>query len=354
MSKNKKILLLSLSGIGNHLMHSSVFRVIKEAWPESELTVWVAPRNTATLAKANPDIDRVIRAPIKRSVLGHMQQVMRLKKHSFDTAVILHPGQLWKGAAYTWLTGADQRIGHRYFHLGNPDSTLLLTDAVSIKPSLHDTEQNLALLKSLELSVSKDIAPYYLPIPKTNKAKACSVLKALRPGHKNTFFIGMHAGSATNFSWKRWPVKSFGIVGKKLVKQHGAHILIFGSSAELKDMKVLRQKIGKNNSSIILNKLLTTAAVIEHCKLFISNDSGLMHVASALDVPIVGLFGPTDEGKTGPRGKNSVVVRAPDTEPVYDVNTNFDFGDKTHQSMLAIKSEQVLKMANSLLDKEID
>lgn len=350
MSNIQKILLVSLSGIGNHLMHTSVFKSIKERYPDSEVTVWVAPRNTAILAKANPDIDHVIRVPIKRAVFGHFQQIRRLRRQKFDIGIVLYPGQLWKSAAYLWLAGIDQRIGHRYRHLGNPDSTLFLTDGVVTKSNLHDVEQNRSLLKPLKITPAKDILPYYLSIPKTNISKAKSVLKAIRPRSKESVFVGMHVGSAPNFSWKRWPIKNFAVVGKKLAKRYNAHILIFGNSAELKDMKALRLKIGKHNSSIVINKLLTTAAIIQKCQLFVSNDSGLMHVASALNVPTIGLFGPTDENKTGPRGTKSVVVRAPGTEPVYDVNVNFDLGSEAHESMLAIKPEQVMDVVSSLLD----
>lgn len=349
MSKTQKILLISLSGIGNHLMHAPVFKSIKEANPDAKVTVWVAPRNTATLAKANPDIDRVIRAPIKRTIFGHIQQISKLRQKKFDVGIVLSPGQLWKSSAYLFLSGVDQRVGHRYPHLGNPDSSLFLTHGLPVKPNLHDIEQNLSLLKPLKITPTKDILPYYLSIPKFNISKASFILKTIRPAVKDPIFIGLHPGSAPNFAWKRWPIKNFAIVGKKLAKQHNAHILLFGNSSEVKAMKMLRQKIGKQNCSIIINKLLTSAAVIHKCQLFISNDSGLMHIASALDVPTIGLFGPTDENKTGPRGTNSISVRAPGTKAVYDVNTNFDLGPDPHQTILDVKPNQVLEAANSLL-----
>jgi len=350
MSSNQpNILILSLSGIGNHLMQTPIFRSMKEAWPESQLTVWVAPRNTSTLAKANSDIDYVIRAPIKRSSFGHLRQIFKLRSNHFNSGLVLHPGQLWKSAIYLCLAGINQRIGHRYPHLGNPDSAMFLTESLPINPDLHDTEQNLQLLKPFSINPPPDLAPYYLTIPKSNSAQADHLLKNISSPKDSPLLVGLHPGSAADYSWKRWPAENFSYIGKKIAKQHNAHILIFGNSSELKLMKGIRANISKHNSSIINNKLLTSAALIKNCSLFISNDSGLMHVASALDVPTIGLFGPTDEKRTGPRGKHSLALRAPNSSPVYDVNSNFDLGPSCHDSLKQLKTNQVLQAAQTIL-----
>jgi heptosyltransferase-2 len=226
---------------------------------------------------------------------------------------------------------------------------MFLTHTLNLKHGCHDIEQNQSLLKPLHISPPPGILPYYLTIPRPNSAQSEAVINAIRSKSKSPTFIGLHPGSAPNYSWKRWPVKNFATLGKNLVKKHNAHILIFGNSSEVKNMKALRHAIGRNNSSIITNKLLTAAAIIKHCQMFISNDSGLMHISSALDIPTIGLFGPTDENKTGPRGKNSIAIRAANTKPVYDVNKSYDIGIEPHSTMLALKPDQVLQSVRSLL-----
>jgi heptosyltransferase-2 len=352
MSNPSHYLILSLSGIGNYLMHSSIFHAIKMHQPSSSLTVWVAPRNTAVLAKANPDIDHVIKAPIKRTVIGHLQQIRKLHRLSADTGLVLYPGQHCKSALYMFLAGLDTRLGHRYLHLGNPDSSLLLTESVAVNPAKHDIDQNLALLAPLNIPVPSSLLPYYVHIPTHYQQQAEALLNRLnRSSVPDKTLVGLHPGCAPDFSWKRWPLDHYSRLAKQLVKQHNAHIIIFGGAIELPMMKKLRRLIGQQHSSIISTHLLTVAAVIKQCNLFIANDSGLMHLASAVSVPTIGLFGPTDEHRTGPRGLNSLALRATGTAPVYDVNTNFSLGSEPHSSLLALSPDQVLEAAAYLLSK---
>lgn len=354
MSNPRHYVVLSLSGIGNYLMHSSVFRAIKIDQPSSSITIWVAPSNTAVLAKANPDIDHVIKAPTRRTIFGHLQQVRKLRHLSADTGLVLYPGQHWKSALYMFLAGLNTRVGHRYLYLGNPDSSLLLTDSVAIDPAKHDVEQNLSLLSPLGIPIPSSLQPYYAPVPGYYQQQAEALLKRLkRSSAPDKILVGFHPGCAPDFSWKRWPPDNFARLAKPLVKHHNAHIIIFGGGLELPMMKKLRRLIGQQHSSIISTHLLTVAAVMKHCHLFIANDSGLMHLASAVSVPTIGLFGPTDEHRTGPRGQNSLALRAIGTTPVYDVDRNFSLGTEPHPSLLAITPEQVCDAAASLLSHKL-
>jgi len=157
----------------------------------------------------------------------------------------------------------------------------------------------------------------------------------------STPLVGLHPGSAPDFAWKRWPLDHYAALAKRIIKQYHAQILIFGGSQELPLMKELRRLIGRQHAVIISAHLLTVAAVLKSCQLFIANDSGLMHLSSALLVPTIGLFGPTDENRTGPRGLHSLALRATATKPVYDVNTNYALGAAPHASLLALTPDFV-------------
>lgn len=322
-------------------MHSPVFAQIKNKFPDSQLTVWVAPRGTKQIADINPFIDNVIEHAIKNSLLFHFKHSLRLSKEKFDVGIVLSPGQLWKSAAYLFLAGIPKRIGHKYPHLFADQSSLLLTNTITENNELHDIEQNLRLLELLGINTNElDSAQYKIHIPPPTNKKAQALLSQLNiPANKT--LIGIHAGSAPNFLWKRWPISNFAKVCHKLIKNNNAHILIFGGEDEKKLKERLKSQIGES-SSIIFTNLLTTAAIMTKCNLFISNDSGLMHLASAAGTPTFGLFGPTNEKHTGPRGPGSFVIRAPNTKPVYHTEKNSDLGQKPHPSILAITPEQVL------------
>lgn len=342
----KNILVLSLAGIGNFLMHSPVFEALKNSYPKARITVWVAPRGTRILAENNPYIDHVIESSIKLPAHKHGQLVYRLVKEKFDTGIVLSPGQLWKSAAYLYLAGVSHRIGNTYPFRGDPKSSFLLTNAVEETADLHDVEQNLRLLEPLGIE-NTEIAHYDLTLPAVYEQDAQVLISKaeVRPDKK---IVGFHAGSAPDFLWKRWPVENFIEVGRKLIGEKNAHILIFGGPEE----KELKQQLKgglSEQTTIVATDLLTCAALMKHCALFLSNDSGLMHVAAAVGVPAFGLFGPTDEKKTGPRGAKSLVIRATGTQPSYDTEKNYSLGTASHESMQAITPQLVIdKIFDSL------
>lgn len=348
LDQNKRVLILALSGIGNFLMQSPVFAGIKKAHPNWHITVWVTPRGTKELAENDPNTDAVIEAPSKQSLSDHLKLLHRLRREKFDIAIMLSPGQLIKGALYMFLTGIPVRIAHQYPFRSNSSSSFLLTHSIPEDPSLHDTEQNLALLKLLEIPYPLPPTHYSLSIPSPAIQKGQELYSQLNipPGK---IIIGLHPGSARGFEWKRWPVENFIIVAKTLIEKHNAFILIFGGLDEKEAAQQLATNLKPNAALINTPSLLITTALIQHCKLFISNDSGLMHLAAAAGVTTLGLFGPTNETHTGPRGKASHTLRAPNTQPVYTTEKAPSLGSNPRASLLALKPEQVLSKISELL-----
>lgn len=346
--KPKKVLIVALSGIGNYLMQMPAIKLLKETHPDWHIVAWVAPRGTRALAENDPSVDEVIEAPIKASLAGHVATLRQLRRRKFDIAVVMSPGQLVKSAAYLYLAGIPERVGNAYPFRGNPQSDFLLTDAVPEDENLHDIEQNLQLLSSLEIEnwKLKIGAPYSLFIPESAQMEAQKIIASLTLNSAAPL-VGLHAGSAPDFLWKRWPLENFAAVAKELIEKQNAHILLFGGPDEESQKEELQQLIKNDNVSIISAKLLTTAAIMQHCVYVISNDSGLMHLAAASGVKVYGLFGPTDEKKTGPRGSDSVVIRAHGTKPVYNTETSFSHGLTSHETMRALPPEMVLDKINS-------
>lgn len=342
MKNPKNILVVSLSGIGNFIMQSPVFSVLKKQFPEAHITVWVAPRGTKILAKNHPAIDAVIEEPIQGSLFQHLARIQRLRRYRFDTGIVLSPGQQIKSAFYLWGAGIRHRIGHQYPFLNNDKSSFLLTNSLPEKENLHDIEQNLELLSLLNIPADKrSVSHYEVSIPSTYEQKAQALLEKIHiPSDR--LLVGMHPGSDHAFLWKRWPVASFAQVGNSLIQNKKAFVLIFGGNHEETLKRDLYNHL-KPNAAVINSDLLTGAAIMKQCNLFLSNDSGLMHLAAAGGVKTYGIFGPTDERHTGPRGKNSHVIRAPQTKPVYNTEKKYNLGTKTHSSLTELASSFVLE-----------
>lgn len=342
------IVALALSGIGNFLMQSPVFAAIKKAHPDWHITAWVAPRGTRALAEQDPNIDEVIEAPYKNSLTGHLQFIRSLRARKFDIGIALSPSQLVKGAAFLFLAGIPKRVGHTYPFRHNPHSSFLLTDTINEDENLHDIEQNLRLLEPLGISNDLLLTPYSL-LPSAQAQQNANTLLTHLNLDRGKKLVGIHAGSAPDFLWKRWPLENFAEVARTLIADHQAHILLFGGQAEKAQNEQLKQMIGEKSVSIIQTDLLTTAATMQHCRFILSNDSGLMHIASAAGVETFGLFGPTNETHTGPRGPKSHVIRAAGSKPAYHTELNYSLGQKPHPSILAITPQLVLSKIETYL-----
>ncbi len=367
----RRVLLLALSGIGNLIMQLPTIEALKKAHPNWNVTVWVAPRGTKAIAESQSYIDDVIEMPVSPPYQGgaggglvqHVKNVATLRKQHFDIGIVLSPGQLVKGAAYLKLAGIPIRIGNTYPHNNNPASSRFLTHAVDELSAMHDIEQNLRLLEPLGIH-PEPVPCYSLQIPKENVQEASTLYPLL----STVSYIGIHAGCAKGFEFKRWPLERFAEVAKALLQKNpNIKFLIFGGKDEESQKQELTNTInsichpgldpGSTKSDDVDSRfrgndtmcataisapILTTAALIQHCNLFISNDSGLMHIAAAVGVPTIGLFGPTDERLTGPRGPKSAVVRAEGTTAVYSTEKVASFGSTSHTSLLAITPQMII------------
>jgi heptosyltransferase-2 len=121
--------------------------------------------------------------------------------------------------------------------------------------------------------------------------------------------VGIHPG-ATGSSAKRWLAERYGEVGDRLVSRYGVRIALLGGPKEVALADEIRSSM--KSSPIFLageTSLEALIGIIESLSLLITNDSGPMHLASALEIPTVAVFGPTDERETGPMGRDARVVR---------------------------------------------
>lgn len=339
MSSNPSHLLaLSLSGIGNLLMQLPTLVAIKRERPDWKITLWVAPRGTKEIALHHPAIDHVLERPIQQTLTGHIKLIQEIRKQHFDLGLVLSSGQLLKSALYLALAGIPKRVGHRYplFHFEK--SRLFLTQAISEEHSLHDIEQNLNLMPLLGLTLPRHQPSYTLPIPVRFQKQAEEWLARhqLSPTQK---LFGMHVGSAAGFTWKRWPAPNFLQVARYALNKN-YHVLLFSGPEEKSENEKLARRLGEN-TVIVTAGLYTIAAIMRYCHAVLSNDSGLMHLSAAAGVATYGLFGPTDERQTGPRGIHSVAIRAPGTKPAYNTERNFALGNETHPSLRALTADQV-------------
>ena len=120
---------------------------------------------------------------------------------------------------------------------------------------------------------------------------------------KDDLIIGFHPGSAIlkNQANRRWEPEKYAELGKRLIKNNNAKILVFGGPDETELKNSIVNQIDQQNAiSVLSHNLTESAAVMKRCNVFVTNDSSLMHVASALQLKVVAIIGPTNSNYIHP------------------------------------------------------
>lgn len=338
-----RVLIVALSGIGNLLMASPLFRALKASNKDAEITVLVAPRGTADVLERNADISQIFHGRPKPNVREWFGTVQTLQRQQYTVGIITYPGQLIMSASLTYFGNVRYRVGHRYTYHFLQNTHLFLNAPVAIQP-VHDVPQNCALLKPLGIHLDAAQARYAFPLAQEDHGAAESFLQ--KHNLTNQRLIGFHPGTHTDMTYKRWPAERWADLGQQLARTYDANILLFGGPEEQELRKQIAASLDPKHTILVDLPLRVAAAVIRHCLFFVSNDSGLMHVAVSQNIPTFGLFGPTDEQRTAPWGPHGHVIRARGTKPTYTLRIlpNIRQQQQTDPSLLALSVEMVLEV----------
>jgi len=304
-SKIRRILIRATNWIGDAVMSMPAFEAVRENFPESHIAVlarpWVVP-----LYESHPAANEVI--PYGRGngyrknffeLLGAIRIVRSLH---FDMAVLFQ--NAFEAALIARIAGIKIRAGY------NTDARgFLLSHSVARETDVlkgHQVEYYLTLLRALGWE-----APSRDPVLRAGSesvTRARSLLSA-KGIEDHDLLVGLSPGAAYGPA-KRWPVERFAAIGDRAIREWGAKVVIIGTEKEKELGETLVSAAAPGVVNLCGMTMLGDAlALIQRCQVFVSNDSGLMHVAAALQVPTVAIFGSTDSVATGPRGKNSTIVK---------------------------------------------
>ncbi len=314
--KSYKIAVFGLSGIGITLLIVPMLRKLKKEFPNSKITYIVRFKQSKKLLEDCPYCDEILVCSLKE--LGSIRKILsfisNLRRRRFDISITTFPSNGVLKNIFAYLVGAKVKITHSYNIKRISSLSFLQNVRVPVDLTAHDIDQNLNLL--IPLGITIENAEHTLNIWPKRKNElnrfALSFLKDNGIGGERVI-IGMHLGSSEEFGMihRRWPVRYFAKLADMIIDKTKAKILIFGGPKE-EDLKNKLKELCKNkNNVIIANDLDITqvAFLIKKCSLFISNDSGLMHLAVTQDVRTIGIFGPADPRRTGPYGKEHIVIR---------------------------------------------
>ncbi len=283
-----------LYGIGDTLLSTPAVRVIKEKLKHARITYFTFFKNNTEILRHNPYIDKIEYIPaLSQSKFKTLGQLF-MKRGSFDFVLNFFPSNRVHYNIFAYLLGGKHRLGHRYIRSSFSYLNFLKTDMIDENPSLHVVEENLALLKFFGIK-EYPLYPLLYFITKDEESFGDDFMSK----YANGFFVGIHPGTSSlkNHEKRRWPAPYFSELSNMILKQFkNAFVFVFGGPEE----DVLKNKVREHSSyadrviAVRTNSIRETAAIMKHMHLFITNDSGLMHLAAALQIPTVSIFGPTN------------------------------------------------------------
>jgi heptosyltransferase-2 len=295
----KSVLCLCLSGIGDALTFTPFVHALHAARPACAIDVLVMFKSAAALYQTNTAVRAVHFVDfLGQPALRSLSAMLAVRRRGYDAVVAALPANRWEYNLIQVLAGG-RRIGHRYLHFDRLNLNFLKQDSIYEDDALHVVEKNLQLLPFLGVPVPAQPAGLFMAITDDDQRVAAAWLQTHGIGRR--LLLGLHPGSAMfkNHVNKRWPAASFAQLAAQCVDQLDADVLVFGEPAEqqLKDDIVAQAARPARVLAVNDTSLRQSAALIKRCALMVTNDSALMHVAAAMQTPVVALF-----AYTNPRG----------------------------------------------------
>ena len=339
MSAHRRVLVRAPNWLGDIVMSLPALMAVRSHFPDAALAV-AAPAGLAAFYKAVAGVDEIVALPAAggwRSLSAH---AAALKAGRFDLVVLFT-----NSFSTAWVArraGVPERWGYRRDARG-----FLLTRAVSRRgtdapASRHHSDYYRRLVEALGMPAGSGLPPLAIPSTWRDRADALLVnlgVVASRP------LVGIAPGAAYGGA-KRWPPARVAAVIDRLVRETESTCLLLGAQGDratghavesaLGSFSRDAQAAGRFVNAIGRTDLPVLMGLVGKCRAFLSNDSGAMHVAGALGVPVTALFGPTDERATSPLGASRVLTAQVFCRPCHLRECPID-----HRCMLSIDPDLV-------------
>lgn len=300
MPAPERILVVRLGSLGDLIHALPAVASLRAAWPNAEID-WVVEQAHAELLALVPDLSRVIVLG-RRTAEGWWSVIRELRARRYDIAIDLQG--LVKSAALARGSGAGRVVGFDRAALREPAARLFYSEAVVVGEGRHVIEKNLALVRALTpgpLDPGTPTTMVRFPLSEP----ASPALDALRAQGIDDFAV-INPGAA----WpnKRWPPQLFGEVSRVIRSTYGwTPVVLWGPGEQAIAQAVVD---GSSGSAVCApaTALADLVAIARAAKLFVSGDTGPLHIAGATGTPIVALFGPTTPARNGPWDDRDVSI----------------------------------------------
>ncbi len=343
-SSIRKILVIRLDRIGDMVMTTPIFRALKKKWPDAQITVLTNTVNRNVVIN-NPFIDCILvydRENAHKRLNSRLIFFRSIRERKFDLVIDPYLDYELKTSLITRFIGKKFRLGFEFAGRGIFYNIRYQSNVFPVSTEKkHMIDYNLDLVTCLGIEAKQRQPEIFLS---TDEKENADKLLEKAGVNVESRIIGIHPGG--NYQSQRWPVKRFAAISDHLITNYNVKVILFAGQAEKQLLSEFRGFAVK--SPIFLEDLSLSEfmSTLSHCCLFLCNNSGPLHIATALNIPTVSTMGPTIPYHWWPCGKNHIVLREDlDCSPCKKGTC------KTHECLELIETDDFLSAVESQLKR---
>lgn len=317
-SQVKRILVITLSNVGDIILTTPVIRALSEEFPDSRIDVMAGP-NGKEIFEKDPRVFKLIIYDKHMPIAEKRRLQLKLKKLKYDLVVDL------RNTIFPLLLGPKYRTA---------------TIQRFPKHTIHKKEQHLYRLKSLGIEKMEECT--YIHIPKEDEDYISNMLKENGVSEK---IVVVSPGAKSHL--KRWGIDGFANICDRLMDECKASVIFVGVDEDKDIVKRIADKMKNRPYNFINNtNIRQLASLLKKAKLLITNDSAPLHLGCAVGARILALFGPTDPKKYGPTGEFDLVISEKlSCSPCESASCGYNY-----ECMKSISPEEVFDAAKMMIE----
>ena len=331
-----KILIRATNWVGDAIMALPALRAVRNRFPEAEIAILARPY-VADIYRGQEICNELIAydSLVKHAgILGRERLAAEMRAQKFDLALLLQ--NAFDAAWLAWRAGIPERIGY-----ARDARSFLLTKRIPV-PKMgeippHEKFYYLELLRRADwIDSLPDESFIALNVSESSRRGAEEFLSQCG-ARSNALRIAIGAGASYG-SAKCWPPSRFADLANRLQSESDADVILFGTAAEAAVTRAISAELRRPPIDLTdKTSIADLPSLLSQCHLFIGNDSGAMHVAAGVGLPVVAVFGPTDPHGTAPvTPRCTIVQQKPYCSPCFLRHCPTD-----HRCMRAITPEMV-------------
>ncbi len=306
---NARFLIIKLSSLGDVIHNLPVLRTLRKNFPKAYIA-WIVEEKCKDVLYNNPDLDELIVVRTKhwrrnwnrQSFAEITETISRLRRHRFD--VVFDFQGLAKSGLIAFLSGAPVRVGfHRHDCRERLNTLFTNRKGAYVGKGAHVIDKNLSLLN--EVHATTVIKEFPLHVPLSVKEYIDAYLKDNQDLTANPVAV---INPGVGFKTKQWSLSRFAQLGDRVASELGYNVLLTWGPGEEEKIKLISSQMKRRHWIAPPTSIHQSIELFRHINLFISCDTGPLHLCSVMGIPTVSIFGPTDPVRNGPFGPNHEVV----------------------------------------------